>query len=469
MTAVPDTIAAIATSPGPGAVALVRISGARAAAVLRAVAPDLPGGEGGSELAESLVRRVTRSAIRDPGTGEVVDEALVVAFRGPHSYTGEDVVEISGHGGVLAPGLVLDAVLRAGARAAEPGEFTRRAYLNGKVDLVQAEAVLDLVEGRSRALHRAAVHQLEGGLSTRVAELRSGLLELEARLAHHLDFPEEDEPPTPVGAIAAAADELVGRLEALARTAPEGVLLRQGALLVLAGTPNAGKSSLFNALAGEERVLVTEVPGTTRDAVELEVSLGGYPFRMVDTAGLRDTADRVERLGIEVAGRYLEAADVVLFCVEAGRAVTGEEKEFIGALACPYVLVRTKVDLVGDGEGLSGGPATSAPGPGPEIRVSVRTGDGLDRLRSVLADLVFGGLIGREASAPILTRERQARAVRSAALEVEAFAGALRKGIPPEVASAHLKTAASALEEVVGVVTEDDVLDRVFRSFCIGK
>ena len=468
MTAVPDTIAAIATSPGPGAVAVVRISGAGAGGVLRALAPELFGEEVEAGLSESLVRRVTRAAIRDPGTGEVLDEALVTVFRGPRSYTGEDVVEISGHGGVLAPGLVLDAVIRAGARRAEPGEFTRRAYLNGKMDLVQAEAVLDLVEGRSRALHRAAVHQLEGGLSARVANLRSGLVELEARLAHHLDFPEEDDPPTPVAAIAAAADELVDRLEALARTAPEGILLRRGALLVLAGTPNAGKSSLFNALAGEERVLVTEVPGTTRDAVELEVSLGGYPFRMVDTAGLRDAAERVEQMGIEVAGRYLKAADVVLFCVEAGREVTEQEEGFMRALSCPFVRVRTKGDLEDGGES-GDDPRGSHSGVHPEVRVSVRTGEGLDRLREVLADLVFGGLVASEASSPVLTRERQARAVRTAASEVEAFGDALREGIPAEVASAHLKTATSVLEEVVGVVTEDDVLDRVFGSFCIGK
>ncbi|HSM05425.1 MAG TPA: tRNA uridine-5-carboxymethylaminomethyl(34) synthesis GTPase MnmE [Longimicrobiales bacterium] len=464
----PDTIAALATPPGAGAVAVIRISGPGAADVLRAVAPDLPGDAGGVGLPDDLVRRVRRARILDPETGDFLDDVLVVAFRAPSSYTGEDVVEISGHGGALAPALVLDAVLRGGARGAEPGEFTRRAYLNGKMDLVQAEAVLDLVEGRSRALHRAAVHQLEGGLSERIAELRTSLVELEARLAHHLDFPEEDEPPTPVSVIADGAAALGGRLLALSRTAPEGILLRKGALLVLAGSPNAGKSSLFNALAGEERVLVTDVPGTTRDAVELEVSLGGYPFRMVDTAGLRSTDELVERLGIEVAGRYLEAADVVLFCIEAGREPTPEERGFMQGLECPCVRIRTKADLVPSASSRGGG-GHASPTEADEVRVSVRTGEGLSALRDRLAGLVFGGLVATEASAPILTRERQARAVRLAAAEVEAFGLGLRAGIPPEVASAHLKTAAGALEEVVGVVTEDDVLDRVFRSFCIGK
>lgn len=459
MTLPPDTIAAVATAPGPGALAVVRISGPRAFDILARVTPG-PGG-----LAPS--RSVRLAEIRDPESGEVVDQALVVRFQGPASYTGEDVVEITGHGGVLAPALVLEAVLKAGAREAEPGEFTRRAYLNGKMDLVQAEAVLDLVEGRSRALHRAAVHQLERGLSQRIATLREGVIALEAQLAHHLDFPEEDEPPTPVEAIAGAAESLAAELAGLAATAPEGVLLRQGALTVLAGAPNAGKSSLFNALAGEERALVTEIPGTTRDALEVEISLGGYPFRMVDTAGLRETDEVVERLGIEVAERYLRSADLVLFCVEGDRALSESETDFLAGLdGTPVVLVRTKSDTALAGAG--------APVPAPSlvrevVRVSARTGAGMGRLRELLPELVFHGLVRASGTVPVLTRERQASAVRQAEAEVMAFSSALREGVPPEVASAHLKDALSALESVVGVVTGEDVLDHLFRSFCIGK
>jgi tRNA modification GTPase len=331
------------------------------------------------------------------------------------------------------------------------------------MDLVQAEAVLDLVEGRSRALHRAAVHQLERGLSDRVAELRQRIIELEASLAHHLDFPEEDEPATPVKTIADRAVVVGGDLAALAATAPEGVLLRRGALTVLAGTPNAGKSSLFNALAGEERAIVTEIPGTTRDALEIEVSMGGFPFRLVDTAGLRETEGVVERIGIEVAVRYLRSADVILFCVEEGRHLTVEEEDFLeGVGDVPIVLVRTKADRADEvGAADAGGL--------PSVRVSVRTGDGLDELRRLLPELVFHGLVRAEASVPVITRERQAAAVREAESEVLAFAAALADGVPPEVASAHLKSAVSALEGVVGLVTGEDVLDHLFRSFCIGK
>ncbi|HSG48111.1 MAG TPA: tRNA uridine-5-carboxymethylaminomethyl(34) synthesis GTPase MnmE [Longimicrobiales bacterium] len=460
MTLHPDTIAAVATAPGPGALAVVRISGPRAFAVLSRIAPGLPAG--------AAPRFVQLTEIVDPGSGEVVDQALVVGFQGPASYTGEDVVEITGHGGVLAPALVLESVLKAGAREAEPGEFTRRAYLNGKMDLVQAEAVLDLVEGRSRALHRAAVHQLERGLSQRIARLRERVVSLEAYLAHHLDFPEEDDPPTPVEAIAGAAEGLGAELAALAATAPEGVLLRQGALTVLAGAPNAGKSSLFNALSGEERALVTEIPGTTRDAIEAEVSLGGYPFRLVDTAGLRHTEEVVERLGIEVAERYLRSADLVLFCVEGGRALTGSEAAFLRDLdGTPVVLVRTKSDAGGGDEGEAFGGLPDAVR--ETVCVSVRTGEGMRRLRELLPELVFHGLVASSATVPVLTRERQARAVREAEAEVMAFGAALREGVPPEVASAHLKDALSALESVVGVVTGEDVLDHLFRSFCIGK
>ena len=451
----PDTIAAIATAQGVGAVALVRVSGPRANAVLAAVAPDL-GSLGPREA------RVT--IIRDPVTHEPIDQAIVIRFPGPASYTGEDVVEISGHGGWLGPALLLDACVAAGARLAEAGEFTRRAYLNGRVDLVQAEAVSDLIGGRSRALRRAALRQLDRGLSERVAELRSGLVGLEAVLVHHLDFPEEDDAPVPVAGIAERADEVARGLAALLDTAAEGELLREGALVVLAGLPNSGKSSLFNALLGQERAIVTEVPGTTRDALEATVSLGGFPFRLVDTAGLRETTDRVERLGVEVARRYLAAADLVLLCAEGERALDADERAFLGAASAPVVVVRTKADLESGAAGMIDSPAGACAG----VRVSALRGDGLGDLRGLLPRLSYRGLIDAEADAPVLTRARQARAVASALAEVRAFAQALRDGVGPEVAAAHLRPAESALEEL-GVITPDDVLDRVFAEFCVGK
>lgn len=479
-----DTIAARATAQGVAAVAVVRLSGPRALEVLGRVAPELEGVPEG--------RRATLTRVRDPEDGSLLDRAVVTVFPGPGSYTGEDVVEISGHGGYLTPSLVLEACLAAGAREAEAGEFTRRAYLNGKMDLVQAEAVLDLVEGRNRALHGAALHQLERGLSSRIADLREGLVHLEALLTHHIDFPEEDEPPVPVFRIVDKARAVEERMETLLETAPEGELLREGAVTVLAGRPNSGKSSLFNALLGRERAIVTEVAGTTRDALEAVVSLEGFPFRLVDTAGLRETGDEVERMGIEVARRYLSRADLVLFCAEAGRPLTDVERGFLNERGgVPVVRVRTKADLLaGDSGGSepgdppsrdagsaeprtvgSGAPSGNgeAGGSGCELRVSVESGRGLARLRKLLPGLVYRGLVQAGAEVPVLTRRRQTRRVEEALDEVRAFGDALDRGVPPEVASTHLRPAETALEELLGVISPDDVLERVFRDFCIGK
>ena len=334
----PDTIAAIGTAPGPGALAVVRLSGSEALSIVRRVCPSL--------TATPKPRCVLLARAKDPESGDSLDQVLVTFFPGPDSYSGEDLAEISCHGGWLSPALILEACLAAGARRAEEGEFTRRAYLNGKMDLLQAEAVGDLVEGRSRALHETAIHHLERGLSDRVGRLREGLIHLEALLVHHLDFPEEDDPPVPLVEIEGRAQELEEMMADLLRTAPEGELLREGAVAVLAGRPNSGKSSLFNALIGEERAIVTEVPGTTRDALEAVVSLGGFPFRLVDTAGLRETEERVEKIGVEVARRYLSGADIILFCVEGNRTLGPEERAFLKDLSdTPVILLRTKVDL----------------------------------------------------------------------------------------------------------------------------
>jgi len=453
-----DTIAAVATASGRGAVALVRISGPDAAAVLLRLAPALR--EGPPARTQKLVRLV------HPETGETLDRGLATYFPAPASYTGEDTVELATHGGVLTPQLVLDAALAAGARAAEAGEFTRRAYLNGRLDLLQAEAVADLIDGRSRALHRAAVHQMERGLSRRVEVLREALVGAQALLVYGIDFPEEDEPPVPPARIRAAADEVARRIDGLLATAPEGELLREGALTVLAGRPNSGKSSLFNALLGTERAIVTEIPGTTRDALEATVTLEGYPFRVVDTAGLRETNDVVEGIGIEVARRYLAAAQVVLFCVEAGRPLDSDELGFLRDLPPGgTVLVRTKADRASD--------ASDAPPPGHEtlqsVRVAAPTGEGVPALRDTLLRIAFGGILGEPGEAPLVTRERQARALRKARGEVAMFLDAWEAAVPPEFAATHLQAAAAALEELLGAIGTEDVLDQVFSRFCVGK
>jgi tRNA modification GTPase len=459
-----DTIVAVSTPAGAGALAVIRISGPGAFPVLLGLCPGLAG--------TPKARTATLTRARDPDTGEVLDQVLVTAFPAPGSYTGEDLVEISSHGGWLSPTLIQEACRRLGARGAEKGEFTRRAYLNGKMDLLQTEAVLDLVEGRSRALHGAAVHHLERGLSRRIGELREGLVALEVLLVHHLDFPEEDDPPVPLGRVLEEAGKLQGTMEKLLKTAPEGELLREGAITVLAGRPNSGKSSLFNALLGEERAIVTEVPGTTRDALESVVSLGGFPFRLVDTAGLRDTQERVESLGIEVARRYLKKADLILFCAEAGRALEEEEKGFVEEVfPIPVVLIRTKVDEM---EGDRGGSAVDQEDvPSHQVKasvdLSVETGDGLEELKELLPSLAYGGLLDQRGDMPVITRARQSAGIRRALGEVMSFRAGLEEGLPAEVAATHLRPAETALEELLGVIPREEILDRLFREFCIGK
>jgi tRNA modification GTPase len=456
-----DTIVSLSTAPGVGAIAVVRLSGPDCDRILSGLL--------GADEALPKARQATLADVRDPDTAEVLDRALITRYVAPASFTGEDLVELSCHGGWLVPGLVVDACLRAGARAAEPGEFTKRAYLRGKLDLVQAEAIADLIEARSRALHRAAVGQLERGLSNRVSAMRERLVKVEALLAHHVDFPEEDDPPIPIEDVIDEAGALCIEIEGMLATAPEGELLREGALTVFAGRPNAGKSSLYNALIGEERAIVTKEPGTTRDALESVVQMGGFPFRLIDTAGLRESSITVERMGIEIARSYMEKADVLLFCVADDEGLTDADRSFLGAArSAPVVLVHTKADTR---ENLpeEDDAAIEVEGLAGRVRVSVETGQGLDQLRQLLPELVYSAIVSSGSDDPVLTRRRHARALERALTEIVAFRAGLLDGLPAEVAATHLRSAETALEELLGVVSVDDVLDVVFREFCVGK
>jgi len=440
-----DPIVALATPPGRSAVALIRLSGRGAfdvaARALRPFHPDPP-------------RTVRRVQVVHPATGAPVDDALAACFRAPRSYTGEDLVELSTHGGLLVPAAAVAALVAAGARPARPGEFTRRAVLNGKLDLLQAEATADLIDAGSPAQARRALHQLDRGLSTRLGGLRTELLELEALIAYEIDFPEEDEGPVAPERVERAWRTARDRIARLLDTAPEGERLREGALLVIAGRPNVGKSSLFNALLGTERAIVTEIPGTTRDAVEAHAVLEGFPFRLVDTAGLRESDDRVERLGIEVSRKYLAAADLVLFCRDAGCETRDtQSQEFLASCRAPVVEVMTKIDL------------TDRPTGG----VSVVTGQGLAELRRKLAEVAFGRLVALGDVEPVVTRARHRGVLERALAEVEAFHSARGSGVDAAAAATHLRAAVGALDDLIGVVTPDDVLDRVFASFCVGK
>ena len=450
-----STIAAISTPPGRSALAVVRVSGP--AALLIAGRLGLP----------EAVGRVARHAVlKHPTRETAVDDVVAVRFPSPASYTGEDMLEISCHGGSLAPQLVLEAVCDAGARLAEPGEFTRRAFLNGKLDLMQAEATLDLIDARSPAMHRAALFQLERGLSRRIEQLREELLGLQALIAYDIDFPEEDDGPVPAARIDEAASRLSEQLARLLALAPEGELLRDGALTVIAGRTNAGKSSVFNTLLGFERAIVTEEPGTTRDAIEALISIGGYPFRLVDTAGLRDDPGRIEGMGIEVARGYVERADLVLLCVEAEREPGPDEEEFVARLAqaaaARLIVLRTKTDR------FAGEPVGDLSEARLELPVSAHTGDGFPELRTVLVGKTYSGIRSEE-DTPVVTRARHVACLVRAEQDMAAFHAARKEGMPVEIAGTHVQDATLALEDLLGAVSSEDVLDRVFSSFCVGK
>jgi tRNA modification GTPase len=468
LTGVFDTIAAISTAPGRSGLALIRVSGPDVATVAASVGlPDLE------------PRRATYRHLTHPEDGRPLDRVVATRFVEPASFTGEDVLEIGCHGGALVPALVLDALCAAGARVAEPGEFARRAFLHGKLDLVQVEATLDLIDARSEAHHRAALFQLDGALSRRVDRLREELLKLQAMLSYEIDFPEEDDGPIPRKRIEAAAGRLGRSIDELLVSAPEGELLRDGALTVIAGRPNVGKSSMFNALLGRQRAIVTEIPGTTRDAIEALISVQGYPFRLVDTAGMRTEAGILEEMGIEVAHRYVDEAPLLLLCVEEGRSLSEEEESMVRAAADRQqrlILVRTKADLsspLRSGEvGPTGSPSSQPLESGAldvlEVVVSTVTGSGLGDLQAAMLGAVFAGLRD-SGEPPLVTSGRQIRALRHARTETEAFSRAMEEGLPPEVACAHLQEATLALEELLGVVEVEDVLDVLFSSFCVGK
>jgi tRNA modification GTPase len=402
---------------------------------------------------------VFRARLLHPDSHEPIDDCLVACFPAPHSYTGDDLVEISTHGGLVVPAAALAVLAAAGARLAQPGEFTRRAVLNGKMDLLQAEATADLIDAGSPVQRRRALQQLERGLSDRLTSLRSEILELEALIAYDIDFPEEDEGPVSPQRVRGAWEVGRGRVADLLGTAPEGERLREGALLVIAGRPNAGKSSLFNALLGTARAIVTEIPGTTRDAIEAHAVIEGFPFRIVDTAGLRDSGERIEQLGIEVSKKYLAAADLVLFCEERdeGRG-TGDVDSFIAACTAPFVRVRTKADLV---------PVLHPSSPVPFV--SVVTGEGLPALRRQLAEVAFGRLLALGDVEPVVTRARHRAALERALAELDAFWSARTGGVDAAATATHLRAAVLALDELIGAVTPEDVLDRVFAAFCVGK
>jgi tRNA modification GTPase len=449
-----DTIVAPATAPGRGGIGVVRLSGPGVPVIAAALL--------GGRLPEP--RRATLATFRD-GAGEAIDSGLALYFPAPHSYTGEAVLELHGHGGPAVLAALVARAIELGARRAEPGEFTRRAYLNDKLDLAQAEAVADLIDAGSQAAARAALRSLQGAFSSEVHGLVEGLIELRVWVEAAIDFPEEDIDFLADPALSARVEALRARFDAVTQAARQGRVLRDGLTVVIAGRPNAGKSSLLNALAGHEAAIVTDLPGTTRDVVREQLELDGLPVTVLDTAGLRvageGPADVVEAEGIRRTRAEIARADRVLFVVDAATdpaatAYTAERATLPEGV--PVTLVFNKVDLA-TAEGVVVSDVDA------QLRLSARTGEGLAALRVHLQAAIgysptdTGAVSARARHLEALTRAR-------AALEAACTLLAARRG---ELVAEELRLAQRALDEITGEFTSDDLLGRIFGSFCIGK
>lgn len=458
-----DTIAALATAPGEGGIAIIRISGPEALTIAhRVFRPDRPPSSGALEGYRAYYGRVV-----DPDSGETLDEAIALVMRAPLSYTREDVAELHCHGGTAVLDRVLVTVLRNGARLAEPGEFTFRAFMNGRLDLAQAEAVIDLIRSRSDLARKAAMDQLSGMLSRRVSGLRRSLIRYLAHAEALVDFPEDEVPGWAPEDMAQLLGQAEAELGELMDTYQQGRVLREGLRAALVGRPNVGKSSLLNALAGADRALVTEVPGTTRDVIEETISAGGVPVTLLDTAGIRATVDRVESLGVERSLRSIELADIILHVLDDSGELTDEDERVTRLLPThKVVVVINKVDT-----GVRGLDRDRLPAlyPGrPLVEVSATEGKGMNELRHVLRSTVLaGGAPQREGL--MVTRARHRDALERAATAVRQAADAVRRGLSPDLVAIDLREAAAALGEITGETVGEEVLQTIFAEFCLGK
>ncbi|NJC87085.1 MAG: tRNA uridine-5-carboxymethylaminomethyl(34) synthesis GTPase MnmE [Desulfuromonas sp.] len=451
-----DTIVAPATPPGEGGVGIVRLSGSRAEALLAAAFR-------GRTAPPAMVSHHLYHGRLCRRDGTPLDEVLAVIMRAPHSYTGEDVVEVHCHGGSQLLRCILDLFLAEGARLANPGEFTQRAFLNGRLDLAQAEAVAALIGARSEQAARIALGQLEGRLSQQIHHFTTELRELLLLLEAHIDFPDDDLGTLDHQAVSTRAAAVHAAITELMLTFDNGRALREGVSVLILGRPNVGKSSLLNALLGEARAIVTEIPGTTRDTVEEELVLDGLPLRLIDTAGVRDTTDPIEQEGVRRAREKARAADLVLLVLDGSQPLTAEDRMAV-AMAPPErtVLVRNKSDL----------PAAEEPHSHPflsHVAVSVRQGTGLAELQAAIVAHFCGPGAGDTVGGVVLAERRHRDALSGTLTALERFRAAQAAGEPYECLAFELREALAALGQITGETTPDAILEQIFSRFCIGK
>ncbi len=460
MLASTDTISAIATPPGEGGIGIVRMSGAQAIPIARQLFTPLP------QTVQS--HRIYVGTVVDPATGEHIDRALLLTFLAPRSYTGEDVVEFSCHGGAVLLRRVLRLTLQYGARLAQPGEFTLRAFLNGRLDLAQAEAVADLVRARTETAQRLAMRQHEGQLSRQMHAIRDRVLTTLVGVEAHLDF-SEDIGEMDTASLARELREILAQCQQLLATARYGRLTREGAMVVIAGRPNVGKSSLLNALLGEERAIVTDIPGTTRDVIKESMQVQGIPVQLWDTAGLRETSDVVERFGVERTQRSLQSADLILLVLSAPEGITDEDLSLLSTLPQQRtVLVWNKCDLLPEQEVTALCQRATQEIAYPVVAVSALTGWNLQELVEQIGD----SLLGSDWATPegaVVTNERHQIALQQAIDSLQQALASAEAGLPAEFISVDLRGALDALGLITGETVTEDIVERIFADFCIGK
>jgi tRNA modification GTPase len=450
-----ETIAAISTPIGEGGLAVVRMSGSEALPIAdRCFQP-----AGAINISDAPTHTVHYGHIaRD---GKPIDEVMLTVLRSPRTFTREDMVEISCHGGLLPAKLILDALLAAGARVAEPGEFTKRAFLNGRIDLAQAEAVADLIHSRTELALAAANEQLSGKLSQRIEKLRDDLVKTLAHIEAHIDFPEEDIAPDTREELANRLQGAIAFMAELLRTASEGQILRRGIRAAIVGRPNSGKSSLLNQLLGHERAIVSPIPGTTRDTIEETANIRGLPVIFIDTAGLREATDSIEAEGVRRSRATLNRAELILHVLDASEDLTKEDERYLHEFTeKKRVLVRNKADLP---------PKLLLPkSPASIIEVSCLTGGGIGNLKDAIKNLVWTAEIKAE-MLQVMINSRHQEALKRATRNVAAALEALRQNKGLELIAMDLRLATNAVGEIVGKTTTEDLLDSIFSQFCIGK
>ncbi len=451
-----DTIAAIATPLGEGGLAVVRLSGATALAI--ADHCFVPSGKNSTKPSQAPTHTIHYGKMVQ--RGKIIDEVLVAVMRAPRTLTREDVVEITCHGGLLPAKMVLDAVLESGARMAMPGEFTKRAFLNGRIDLAQAEAVADLIHARTELALTAANEQLAGKLSQRINELRDDMIKILAHVEAHIDFPDEDIAPDTKAQLLQRLENAVAFMDELLRTANEGQILRRGIRAAIVGRPNAGKSSLLNQLLGHDRAIVSAIPGTTRDTIEETANIRGLPVVFVDTAGLRESGDEIEIEGIRRSRATLAKAELILHVLDNSDSLTLADETYLAEFSGKKrILVRNKIDL---------SKKLSLPNDLQTVDVCCLSGKGIENLKEAIKEVVWAGEIRAE-MLQIMINSRHQDALKRARASTAETISALRENLTLELAAMDLRIAVNAVGEIVGKTTNEDLLDSIFSQFCIGK